>query len=369
MHKRTVLIVDDSTPDLALVINIVKQKYKVLAANNGEDALKIAEKSKPDLVLLDVTMPGLNGYETCRQIKQRLPDTSVVFISANTSKEEVLKGYEVGGSDYITKPFEPDVLLNKVTSALKQSRQNEMLKREVEHASGIAMEALSNSNELSELTKCIGAIFQAGSLSEISVKVMEYISDNGVEGILQLRASRELIELGSHGHLSSEESEWISKIAEQNEDFINHTDTMSFSSNNASLILLDTGALTDVKKDRLIQHYRLIVETMNERINLLDKMSAAVPQENAQSLKKVKDLLNFVVLAHKEVEDENISILDDLSDEMISAFEGLELTDEQEQGLLNLLTNAQRKSEQVFRKGSQLKEIIDEIEALIEQAF
>ena len=120
----TVLIVDDSPTDLQMVLNVVKEKFKVVAATSGTQALQIIDKAKPDLVLLDVSMPEMDGYQTCQQIKQRL-DIPVIFLSANDSTEEILKGYDVGGSDYIVKPFEPDVLFNKIKSTFINQQQTE----------------------------------------------------------------------------------------------------------------------------------------------------------------------------------------------------------------------------------------------------
>ncbi|MDX1601080.1 MAG: response regulator [Anaerolineales bacterium] len=94
--------------------------HDVLAASNGEEALELALKEHPDLVLLDIRMPRMNGYEVCRSIKENevTKHIPVVFISAKGQEAEVKEGLDAGATDYILKPFSPDQLVERVSQVL-----------------------------------------------------------------------------------------------------------------------------------------------------------------------------------------------------------------------------------------------------------
>jgi len=125
MGLAQILIVDDTSANLKLLTNIlVKEGYRVRPASNGILALKSAAAMAPDLILLDVTMPDMDGYEVCRELKlneatRRIP---VIFISALTDTADKIKGFEAGGVDYITKPFQAAEVLARVETHLSLRR-------------------------------------------------------------------------------------------------------------------------------------------------------------------------------------------------------------------------------------------------------
>jgi PAS domain S-box-containing protein len=131
MKKPTVLIVDDSPDDIAIIGELLKDLYDVKVANNGERALKVAQTgTPPDIILLDIMMPVMNGYETCRRLKET-PETlniPVIFLTAKTEIEDELKGFALGAVDYISKPISPPILLARVQTHLKLKQVSDYLK-------------------------------------------------------------------------------------------------------------------------------------------------------------------------------------------------------------------------------------------------
>ena len=118
--KPLVLIVDDTPENLTLMNGLLKDLYRVKVVNNGERALKVAADSQPDLVLLDIMMPGMDGYEVCRRLKSNAEtkDIPVIFLTAKTEIEDEQKGFDVGAVDYITKPISPPIVLARVKTHL-----------------------------------------------------------------------------------------------------------------------------------------------------------------------------------------------------------------------------------------------------------
>ena len=134
-HKRKVLIVDDVSTNVLLIKRILEADYTIKTAQSGEEALDILPGYRPDIILLDIMMPGLDGYEVCRQIRneRRYAFIKIILVSAKTLIDDRLKGYEVGADDYVTKPFVKRELLAKtnVFARLKHEEEVNQLKNDL----------------------------------------------------------------------------------------------------------------------------------------------------------------------------------------------------------------------------------------------
>jgi phosphoserine phosphatase RsbU/P len=137
-----VLIVDDAKANLDILVEGLKADHKLSLALNGEMALQIAARTPPDLVLLDIMMPGLDGYEVCRRLRQ-MPETAEVPIMFLSSLEEVqnkTRGFEVGANDYLTKPFDMLEVKARVRSLLKAKAYSDAVKEQIASELRVARE-------------------------------------------------------------------------------------------------------------------------------------------------------------------------------------------------------------------------------------
>ena len=133
-NKGTILVADDNPAVLEpLTYILAAEGYVVHPADGGESALAVIAACEPELILLDVYMPGLDGFEVLRRIKARAetPDVPVIFISAGTEVEQRVQGLRLGAVDFITKPFQPEELLARVHTHLELRRTSEALRREI----------------------------------------------------------------------------------------------------------------------------------------------------------------------------------------------------------------------------------------------
>ena len=130
-ERSTILVVDDTPDNLTLMSHLLKDVYKVKIANNGERALKIAQSdAPPDLILLDVMMPEMDGYEVCRRLKldPKTKSIPVVFLTAKSEVEDERKGLDLGAVDYITKPISPPIVLARVRTHLSMKATADFLR-------------------------------------------------------------------------------------------------------------------------------------------------------------------------------------------------------------------------------------------------
>lgn len=128
--KKTILIVDDEIPIVdMLTFNLSKEGYNLLEANDGETAVEIALREKPDLILLDVMLPKLDGLSVCRKIKNSL-NVPILMISAKGEELDKILGLELGADDYITKPFSVRELMARIKANLRKSEANSLNRNE-----------------------------------------------------------------------------------------------------------------------------------------------------------------------------------------------------------------------------------------------
>lgn len=127
---KTILLVDDDTLlRRSLAFNLEQAGYQVSTAASAEDALAYLQRARPDLVLLDVGLPGMDGLQALRQMRQT-SELPVIFLTARRRDLDEILGLELGADDYITKPFDPDVLLARVRAVLRRSREGAALAEE-----------------------------------------------------------------------------------------------------------------------------------------------------------------------------------------------------------------------------------------------
>ncbi len=119
---KKLLVIDDSDQIRWFLKHVFNKEYEILEARNGQDGVNVALKEEPDLILCDVMMPVKDGYETCREIKSdpKMAQTPVVMLTAKVESEDVITGIEAGADDYITKPFDVEILRSKINSLMKK---------------------------------------------------------------------------------------------------------------------------------------------------------------------------------------------------------------------------------------------------------
>ncbi|MBA7615752.1 Transcriptional regulatory protein WalR [subsurface metagenome] len=131
-EKSKILAVDDNSINLAVIEELLGSQYNLMTVSTGIDALKMAQEFRPDLIILDIMLHGMDGYEVCQQIRKSssLRDTKIIIVSAKAMTSERLKGYQVGADDYLTKPFDGEELLAKVCAHLRPKPINAIQENE-----------------------------------------------------------------------------------------------------------------------------------------------------------------------------------------------------------------------------------------------
>ena len=293
-QEYTILIIDDNPTNLAVVVNYLKEfGFDIMVARNGEIGLKRAQMTCPDIILLDVMMPGIDGFETCSRLKanESTCDIPVIFMTALDSTEDKVKGFEVGGVDYVTKPIQQEEILARITTHLRIRDLTLTLNAKID-------ELLKTRHELvqSEKMASLGRLV-AGFAHELNTPVGIAV---GAASTLQNKVKL------------------ITKLLEQEE--VDEDDLVS--------------ALNIIK-----QTAELTLSNLKRAANLMKSFKRTAIDQTSEKLKPflVKELISDVInLLHSSFKSTHIEIQVDCSDQL--AIYGLPGT--LEQILTNLMINS-----------------------------
>lgn len=184
-----IMVVDDNTDNRELLEDIVEEDYRVISAESGQQCLRLCEDEKPDLILLDVNMPKLDGYEVCRRLKQN-PETAlipVVFVTALASPEQQLAGYEAGAEDYVTKPFVDEIIVEIVHKALDRRQQMIEFEDKNQEAMKTAYQAMASSSELGQIIQFLQTSFSFKSTQSLARGLLETTRTFGLNCCINIR--------------------------------------------------------------------------------------------------------------------------------------------------------------------------------------
>ena len=218
-----ILTIDDDTVVQSVVRQSLDGSYEVFTEKNGNDGIRSAIENMPDVILLDVEMPGMTGYDVCKHLKSEECTTNIpiIFLSSLSDMRSRVLGFEAGGIDFLTKPFEPSELLAKlkiITTYIDSKRE---LKEEVSKATNTAFAAMRGSSELGLAIQFIESSYATKSLQGLADKFLSVTSNLGLNCTLMFIGRKERsFYVPNNNSISPLEQEVISTIHDNGKRFI-----------------------------------------------------------------------------------------------------------------------------------------------------
>lgn len=300
----TVMIVEDSIENQQLIEGMLIDEYDVVSVPSGDDCLEKIEEQLPDVILMDVKMPGINGYETCRKLKasQRSREIPVIFVSGSATQKERLKGYESGGDDYVAKPFDADELVSKVARALLAKQEQLRLKNSIADAQRVAQRALISSSELGGLNLFMQQCGNSMSYEELADHLLRAIRAFGLQSSLVIRGPVETYYFGCEPDSVEVALLMRGRNAER---FVELQSRTLVNSPNCS-ILINNMPLDELRGGELRQYLGVIIDSTTARIDNLQTILDLEAQRTTtiRNLIKTNDT-SLLQLRDKYVEREN----------------------------------------------------------------
>jgi CheY-like chemotaxis protein len=265
-----ILLVEDDDCSAKFVLNVLpSSEYEVMHAETGMAALNLVQQDLPDLVLLDVNMPGMSGYEVCQALRddEDLGLLPVIFLSSLNSDEERLAGYEAGGDDYLTKSVSINELQSKIKLQLAIQAERSRLKTDLANACSTAMTAMSGAAEIGVALQFLRTSLACSTYAELCHEIFNTLGAYGLEGSIQIRGQQGMLSLNVKGPCSPLEESVLTNIARHGRLF-EFSSRISCSYDHVTI---------SVARDELDDHGRMkdnlaiIAEGANARILALDK--------------------------------------------------------------------------------------------------
>lgn len=178
-----VLVVDDDRTWQSFLAASLEGGFEVKVASNGDEADTLVREWIPDCILLDIEMPGKNGYEVCREIKANplVDDIPVIFLSSKSSLQEKIRGFEMGAEDYLVKPCEAELLTAKVNRAVNQYHEKKSLDAKAAAAQVAAFEALSSSADLGRSLRFVERTYTMNSFDRLAEGLFQTMDEFGLQ--------------------------------------------------------------------------------------------------------------------------------------------------------------------------------------------
>ena len=291
-----VLVVDDDEDSVDLLQAVLGKEYAFAAASDGVSALTAAARDTPDIILMDVEMPGMNGYDACRALRANEPQrqATVFFISGHTDTANRLAAYESGGDDFVSKPFNVKELKHKFLLALAQQAKRKDLSEKVQRANSIAMVSMREAADSGITLGYLSEISRQTTFETIADTTLSTMGRFHVAGAVQLRNGEKRLSRNTGGECTTVEEAVLTEMA-QRERIADLGTRFAFNYQRATIIVYDMPVADEELHGRLKDIVVKMVEALDVHLSALETLMAA----RARSEKLLAQLEHKTVLAHE----------------------------------------------------------------------
>lgn len=349
-----ILLVEDDDFSVTFVMGVLASEYEVLHVETGQAALDSIKNDLPDLVLLDVNMPGMTGYEVCRALRNDddMGTLPVIFLSGLASDEERLAGYEAGGDDYLTKPASADELRSKIKLQLAIQAERNRLKEDLSNAFSTAMTAMSSTAEIGVALQFLRTSFACSTYAVLCREVLNTLGSYGLEASVQIRGQQGVMSIGANGPCSPLEASVLTNMS-SNGRLFEFASRTSCSYDHVTIIVKSVARDNPESHGRMKDNLAMVAEGADARIVALDSGAALAKQHAAltQLTASTRKALQSIERRHREQGIKNNQIFQELQQRFDSSMLSIGITESQEEELAQLLLSAAGKARALFNEG------------------
>ncbi|WP_096085485.1 response regulator [Agaribacterium haliotis] len=341
-NKLIISIIDDNPSDIQLLIDTLKDNYQVNAALSAKEAFAQYQQQQPDLILLDINMPDIDGYEACRQLKDNseLKHIDIIFLSANDHTDEIIKGLELGALDYIVKPYDTELLLHKIKAAVDRLESTKQLQQQAQEANQIVYTMLGESAGLSTTINYFRDCFSAGTLDNLADATINAFNSINLNAVLYFHISAEQLMRSCNGEITSLEKELLKRFSSAQEPFFEQGERL-FIVQKQLVVLIKNMPTDSDKRGSLKDHLMTLLEGCSAKLAHFSKLN----ETSGQKLQKIKRAIaeaqrTLVDIQAQEEQHKkrSMALVDDMIAEMEKSFFSMGLSDAQERELLAILS-------------------------------
>ena len=280
--KPLLVVIDDDVLTGEMISDGLEELYTVRYFSNPLLALAEVGSLQPALILLDINMPQMDGYEVCRRLKADFDtcDIPVVFLSGLTSLEDRMAAYDAGGEDFTSKPLNLGVVASRIDALFRRQREKAALASQASYATATAMTAMSNAAELGLVVDFSRRAMACGSLPQLAQVLLDTLAGFGVNGAVALSVEGERCERSQEGEVNEMERGVLQLIADCGR-IVSLGKRVAFNFDGITLLVRDLPVEDDDRSGRLRDHFAVLTELASERLKIL-ALQQRVHQREAQ---------------------------------------------------------------------------------------
>lgn len=353
-HLPKILLAEDDDFAAAAAAEMLSSDYDMRRVATGQAALNVLADERPDLVLLDVEMPGMSGYEVCRALRDNpsIGDLPVIFLSGKVSEEDRLAGYEAGGDDYLTKPVSAAELRTKIKLQLASHAERIRLKQDVTGAFSTAMTAMSSTAEIGAVLQFMKTSFSCHDYAALCREVLNTLGAYGLEACVKIYGQQGSVSFSPNGPCSPLEDSVLTNMHKQGRMFEFGSRT-SCSYEHITIIVKRVAGDDQERHGRMKDNLALLAEGADARIVAIDSSATVARQhaELAQWTVSTSKVLHDIEQSHRIHGIKSNQIFQELQKRFDNSMIFLGITQSQEEELANMLLDAAGQARALYDKG------------------
>lgn len=333
MDNFSIFVVDDDPQVLRLFNDILAEDHPLETFTSAEACIQRMDEAHPEMLLLDVSLPGIDGYAFARQLKESdaARDIPITFISAHNTVEARLSAYDAGAEDFVTKPFQISEVLRKVDVARRIRADKHQLREQAGYAQQTAMTAISCMGELGVVIEFLRRSFACGSMQELASAVLAALDQYSLRGAVQMRQESNMMNLSPQGMNLPLETEVLNHVRSMGRIFEFKTRAV-FNYGQITVLVNNMPHADPDRCGRIRDNLAILAEGADARLQAI-----AIEQKNQRkhsgvcaARKKLRDILAAVSESHQRDRVESAASMHELLAELDRSFVSLGLTDAQE---------------------------------------
>lgn len=356
--KAKIMAVDDESVNRLILEEILVEDFELKTVDSGEESLELLKVWTPDIVLMDVKMPGISGLEACQKIREDYGDSGpyVIFLSALSLPEERMAGYDAGGDDYMTKPFQEDELKRKIKLALEYRKNLIEKQQSSETAFNTAMTAMNSASELGAIMQFFKDSFTINAVEDLANRIIESIAGFGCKAIVCFHFEEQPQCYSYAGVVKQLEIELLEQL-HNSQRIYSFGKRSSFHYGKVSILVLDMPVEDDEKYGRFKDHFAMIAEGADARVDSLDaqRVRDILQSKSRETVDVASRALSNVMEQQQQNHAQYTNIRQMLFDNIEKQFFGLGLTEEQEKSILSAIEAADNEADKLFEQSNMLE--------------
>ena len=362
----SVFVVDDDPLVLEIVSTILELACRIQTFASAEACLAQLASQKPDFFLLDIKLPGIDGYTLCRKIKDdpALRRTPVTFISSHDTIEDRIRGYDAGGEDFIVKPFAPEELLRKLKVAQNMVFAQRSLAGQLEDAELLSSRAMASMDESGILLQFMSQLIAIDNAAEVADSALALMRRFGLDGVVQTRLPDDTQTISAAGKNLPLEVSVIEHVRDQGRIF----EFRRRSVHNFARVTLMVNNLPLTDPDfcgRLRDHLSIAAQAIDARLQTLQSEAARqLAQHRFESiLREIGDAVAVLRAAQRSESTAGVELVKGLQESLLESFCRLGLTDAQEKILQETVGGFTRPMLALLERDSAARTALQRLEA------